>query len=289
MTPVSTRDNDAASGNNGPAGDAALKALIPFSGDLAPEQVRNRMGGPNLNGPPAAIWRKTTIQHSNADGSYCLYACERTGEAMWVPVGDYFVADRPQGGQRAGTIMDHLVNQRQAAVRPEGYGVHHVGRTFYGENGNIRGPRNNRANMVGGAQRGGATRSHRFNPLVRQEPAVAGTGSRSTVARRERREKERDARQPPQPPVTSATTTRTRTSSAVVGDIRQGDGDGNHGYGITAPQQVGIGSTSSTSIRHRPIPTSIIITNSNQQTDGVVSNQINNLDLSDSEEEEEQS
>jgi hypothetical protein len=70
-------------------GDAAgLPALIPFSGAISPSQVRQQMVGPILNGPSAAIWRRTTISYTSADGSFCLYACERTDQAMWVPSGE---------------------------------------------------------------------------------------------------------------------------------------------------------------------------------------------------------
>lgn len=82
--------------NEGAAGDVAdLPALIPFSGAISPSEVRQQMVGPILNSTPMAIWRKTTILHSTPDGTFCLYARERTGQAMWVPSGEYFVADRP--------------------------------------------------------------------------------------------------------------------------------------------------------------------------------------------------
>lgn len=62
--------------------DGALKALIPFSGSLSPESVRDRMSCPTLNGPSGAVWRRTTIRHVTSARAFCLYACERTGEAM---------------------------------------------------------------------------------------------------------------------------------------------------------------------------------------------------------------
>ena len=206
------------SGNDGGVGDVAgLPALIPFSGTISPTQVRSRMGGPNLNGPPATIWRRTTIQHSNADGSYCLYACERTGEAMWVPNGEYFVADRPRGAQPSGTVMDYLLSPSRQTMGPEGYGFHHARRNVSDENGNIRGPRNHHANMIARTERAEPTRLHRFNPLARPEPAAAGTGSRRTVARRERRDQLRELhRLPPPPP--PATTSASSTSTVVGGN-----------------------------------------------------------------------
>jgi len=221
MASISNRDDSASSGNDRRVGDVALHALIPFSGAFSPENVRTRMAGPSFNGRPGAIWRKTTIQHSNAEGSYCLYACERTGEAMWVPNGEYFVADQLQGAQPLGTVMDYLLSQRLQTVRPGGYGFHHAGRTVSGENGNIRRPRNNHVSLVERPGRTEATRLHRFNPLARQEPAVAGTGSKKTVARRERREKAREANQHPTPPPTPTVTTTTTAPSKPPSTPRQ--------------------------------------------------------------------
>ncbi len=172
---------------DGRTGDGILRALIPFAGTFTPEHVRAWMAGPRLMGPPSTIWRRATIQNSNVDGAFCLYVCERTGEAIWVPCGEYFVANRPRGAQPLGTLMDYLFSQRTRAVGPEGYGIHHTGRTSSGENGNIRRPRGNHASMVVRPERAGSIRQHRFNPLVPPEPAAAGTGSRRTVARRERR------------------------------------------------------------------------------------------------------
>lgn len=95
MAPISNRDPSGLSGVDRGVGDAAVPALIPFSGAFSPEQVKTRMVGLSFNGPPGTIWRKTTFEHSNADGSYRLYVCEGTREAILVPNGEYFVADRP--------------------------------------------------------------------------------------------------------------------------------------------------------------------------------------------------
>ncbi len=188
MAPISDRHHDSTASNDGGEGEAALKALIQFPGTYTPAQVRERMVGPILNAPPAAIWRRTTISHSNPDGCFSLYACERTGEAMWVPTGEYFVANRARGAQPSGTIMDYLFSQRTQSVAPEGYGIHHADNAVFGENGNIRRPKNNHASMMGRSYRADAARLHRFNSLARQEPAVAGTGSKKMAARRARRE-----------------------------------------------------------------------------------------------------
>lgn len=274
MAPISNRDVSSTAGNDGDVGDAALQALIPFSGALSPEQVQRLMVGPNLNGPPAAIWRRTTIEHSNADGSFCLYACERTGEAMWVPGGEYFVADRPRGAQPAGTLMDYLFSQRRQAVRPEGYGIHHTDQMRSGENGNFRGPRNHHVSMVSRGERVGANRLHRFNPLARQEPAVAGTGNKRTVARRERRERQRGFNQTPLPPPPS--TTSTSSTSTVVGGHSQGRTSATEGNEIPT-----------TVTPPRRIAASITIYNSNSEIsgrpDGAETPQMATLNLSDDE------
>src|SRR5205085_2329321 len=136
-------------------------------------------------------------------------ACERTGHAMWVPFGEYFVADRPRGAQPRGTVMDYLVAQGRQAGRPEGYGVHHVGQVNPSENRNIQGPRRHLANMV----RTAAVRP-RFNPMARPEPSAAGMGSRRTHARRERREGLREAQHSQAtPPAAAATNTTTATAA----------------------------------------------------------------------------
>ena len=193
--------------NEGEGGDAAsLSALIPFSGAFSPEQVRSQMANPNLSGQPTTIWRRTTIRHANADGSYCLYACERIRQAMWVPDGEYFVADRSRGAQLAGTVMDYVLSQGRQAFRPESCGMHSTDRTSSGENENIRQPRNNRASRVDRAERVWPTRLHRFNPLVRSKPAAAGMESSRTVARRERRKRVRAVQNPLPPPTTTRST-----------------------------------------------------------------------------------
>ena len=226
MTPITYRRNAVTSGNEGVVGDVALQALIPFPGAFTPQQVRSRMVGPNLNGPPVAIWRRTTISNSNGDRAYCLYACERTGEAMWVPTGEYFVADRPRGAQPVGTVMDYLLSQRQQTAGPGGYGIHHAGRTLPGENGNIHRPRNNHASMVGSSRRNGHTRLHRLSHPARQEPAEAGSGSRRTVTRRDRRDRVREEHHPlpPPPPVTTGATST--STSTVAGGNGQDSGHG---------------------------------------------------------------
>jgi len=89
--------------------DGTFAALIPFSGALTPEYVKERMVGPTLEGPPGAVWRRTNITHTNMDESFILYASERTGQAMWIPCGDHFMANRPHSDQPpATTIMDCL-------------------------------------------------------------------------------------------------------------------------------------------------------------------------------------
>ncbi|CAF1328116.1 unnamed protein product [Adineta ricciae] len=189
-----------------------FRALVSFSGGYSPEQVRGGLSGPHLGGHPSIIWRKTTIYHSNQDGSYCLYACERSGAAMWVPVGDLFVANRPLGSQASGSLMDYILSdRRRQTVGPTGYGFHSTGRTTSGENGNIRRPLGTHASVM---RREPATRLHRHNPLVRPEPVAAGAGSRRTVARRERRERLR-AHHPEAPPPPPTTTTTTTTSAVV--------------------------------------------------------------------------
>lgn len=161
-------------------------ALIPFSGDLSPVYVRERMVGPILHGPSAAIWRKTSFSHTGADGSFTLFACESTRQAMWVPSGDFFVTDRPQGHQPSGTIMDYLFNQERQGNRAEGYGIHGPGQVFASEGGNIRRPGRPVPGPVVGLGRGMATRPPpRFNPMARPE----SSGTRRTVSRRERRER----------------------------------------------------------------------------------------------------
>ncbi len=209
MTPISNRDNSSISGNDGGADDPALKALIPFSGAYSPHQIRSRMAGPSLNGPTGAIWTRTTIQYSNADGSFCLYACERTGEAMWVPSGEYFAADRSRGAQSRGTVMDYLVSQRQRAQRPAGYGIHHVKPLTPSNNWIRQGPKRYAAKMMVRTSLQAASGSC-FNPIARSEPSNVGAASRRTVARRERREKGRAQYVPLS---SSQTNTATATSS----------------------------------------------------------------------------
>jgi hypothetical protein len=210
----------------GRTGNVAFQALTAFAGTFTPQQVRVRMTGPHLMGSPSTIWRRTTIQHSNADGFYCLYACERTGQAIWVPCVDFFVTNRPRGTQHTGTVMDYLFSQRTRAVVPEGYGIHSTGRTASGENGNILRPRGNHGSIVGRPERGGPTRLHRFNPLVRPEPAAAGAGRRRKVVRRERRLRERGLDNPPPPPPTIATNINAATTSTVRGDVNSNNEGG---------------------------------------------------------------
>ncbi len=50
--------------------------------------------------------------------------------------------------------------------------------------------------MVGRPERGRSTRLHRFNPLVRPEPAAAETESTRTIARWERRVRARGLQTP---------------------------------------------------------------------------------------------
>ena len=111
----------------------------------------------------------------------CFYVCERTGEAIWVPWGKYFVVNRTRGAQPTGTVMGYLFSQRTRVVGPESYGFHHTGRTTSGKGENIRRPIGNHASMVGRPERGRSTRVHGFNPLVRSEIAAAVTGSTRTI------------------------------------------------------------------------------------------------------------
>ncbi|CAF1449716.1 unnamed protein product [Adineta ricciae] len=84
MTPTFDVQNSAVSGDDGVARDAAFQALSPFSGAFSPTQVREQMVGPILNGPPTSIWRRTTISHSNVDGSFCfpMARCEPSAAGM---------------------------------------------------------------------------------------------------------------------------------------------------------------------------------------------------------------
>ncbi|UJR18850.1 hypothetical protein I4U23_021978 [Adineta vaga] len=220
MTPTSNAQNSAVSGDDGVARDVAFQALSPFSGAFSPTEVREQLVGPILNGPPTSIWRRTTISHSNADGSFCLYACERTGEAMWVPSGEHFVADRSQRGQSTGTVMDYLFSRSGQTTGPRGYGFHHTGRTVSGENRNVHRPRNIHASMVDRSERTGSTRLIRFSPMACHQPSAAGMGTRRTIARRERRENARSSGgtttpQPPVTPSTNSTTTTTVTNNSI--------------------------------------------------------------------------
>lgn len=125
---------------------------------------------------------------------------------MWVPSGDFFVADRAQEAPR-GTIMDFLVPHRHSNRGPIGYG--------FNRNGSINLPasRNTQRQVV---HRSGPIRNHgrslaerpvnRHDPISRPEPHPAGTGSRRTVARRERREKLRQVNR-----AATATTTTVAT------------------------------------------------------------------------------
>lgn len=189
----SSADRSTARRNDSEVGDGALQALIPFSGAFTPTEVRERMVGPIFDGPATAIWRKTTITHTNADGFFSLYACERTGKAMWVPSGESFVANRPRGASPAGTVMDYLFSQRQPTRRSESYGINYVSPVRSSQHGKAQGPRAHQSNIAVGVSRGSATRPpHRFNPIARPEPSEPGTGSKQTVSRRERRERLRE-------------------------------------------------------------------------------------------------
>ena len=171
---------------------AGLPALIPFSGAISPTKVWQQMVNPILNSPPMAIWRKTTIAHSTPDGSFCLYACERTGQVMWVPSGDHFVADRPQGVQPRGTVMDYLSFQGHQIGRPSGYGLHRVSQA----------PSSRRylTNIVR-HRSFAATTGPRYSPMAVATPKPAGSGTHRTIARRERRQKCRERFfQPTTPP-----------------------------------------------------------------------------------------
>ena len=120
-----------------------------------------------------------------------------------MPVGDFFVANRPLGSQASGSLMDYILSdRRRQTVGPTGYGFHSTGRTTSGENGNIRRPLGTHANVI---RREAATRLYRHNPLVRSEPVAAGAGSRRTVARRERRERLRAHHPEALPPTTIST------------------------------------------------------------------------------------
>jgi hypothetical protein len=49
-------------------------------------------------------WNLYSRAGSNGDGSLCLYDCERTGEAIWVPYGEYLVTNRPRGTRPSATL-----------------------------------------------------------------------------------------------------------------------------------------------------------------------------------------
>ncbi|CAF1684796.1 unnamed protein product [Adineta ricciae] len=165
-----------------------FRALVPFSGAYSPEQVRGGMSGPRLGGHPSIIWRKTTIYHSNQDGSYCLYA-----RAEW----------RGNVGACWGFLrVKSTTGKRRQTVGPTGYGFHATSRATSGENGNIRRPLGANTSVM---RREPATRLHRHNPLVPSEPAAVGAGTRRTVARRERRERLRAHHPMAQPPTTTST------------------------------------------------------------------------------------
>ena len=186
----------ASNGDEGAVGDVAgLPALIPFSGAISPSEVRQLMVGLNLNGPPMAIWRKTTIAHSTPDGSFSLYACERTGQAMWVPSGEHFVADRPRGVQPRGTVMDYLAFRGNQTGRPSGYGLQRVSQ--------VPSPRRHLTNVVRHRPLAAAT-GPRYSPMA---AAPAGTGTRRTVRRRERRQKCQEEISPQTPPAPATSTT----------------------------------------------------------------------------------
>ena len=160
-----------------------------------------------------AVWRRTTISHVTTAGAFCLYACERTGEAIWIPSGDYFVADRSQETP-TGTIMDYLVHQRRSDTRPTGYGFHRSCSTA-----------NTQAQRFG-VQRPGPMRNHihylasrpynRHDPLARPEPRPAGTGSQRTVSRRVRRDRASGVHQPVPPTPASLTPPPSTTPSTTT-------------------------------------------------------------------------
>ncbi|UJR24361.1 hypothetical protein I4U23_005738 [Adineta vaga] len=215
-TPVRSSDREVS--------DVVFRTLTPFSGTFSPEAVRGGLSGPRVGGPPSTIWRRAAMNHSNSDGFYCRYMCERTGEAMWVPNGEFFVANRPQGVQEGrGSLMDYLLTERRQAVGAIGYGYHHSGRNASSENGNIRRPRSTHTSVM---RRPETTRLHRHNPLVRTEPAVAGAGSMRTVDRRERRERVRELHHPlaPTPPTITPPSTSSAASEVVDNSIEEEDG-----------------------------------------------------------------
>ena len=180
-----TTNSTAIIGNEGVVGDVAgLPALIPFSGAISASEVRQQMVGPILSGPPMAIWRKTTIVNSTPDGAFSLYACERTGQAMWVPSGEYFVADKPRGAQPRGTVMDYLSFQRPQTGRPSGYTQHSARQ--------VPQPRRHLTSIVRHRPIAAAT-GPRYNPIGPAPPRPAGSGTRRTITRRERRSNGREA------------------------------------------------------------------------------------------------
>ncbi|CAF1063695.1 unnamed protein product [Adineta steineri] len=168
--------------------DDALIAMIPFSGALSPDTARSLMAGPTLNGPSGAIWRRTSISHSNINGTFCLYACDRTEQGMWIPSGDFFVSDRSQETP-VGSIMDYLIDQQGSDRRSTDYGFHQSSSMNRSTNVHIQRSQVRRSGPVRNRGCLSLSRpSNRPNLLAPPEPRPPGRGSRRSFARRERRE-----------------------------------------------------------------------------------------------------
>ena len=118
------------------------------------------MKDPTLNGPPSAIWRKITVTNFTNEGVFSLFFCERTNSAVWVPTGDFFVADKPKETTRT-SVLDFVTpnNPRQ---------------WFSERNIYIPSKYNSFA---------------RRYPIVQPELKPAGSGSKGTITRRIRHDK----------------------------------------------------------------------------------------------------
>ena len=95
------------SATNG-SSEKQINALVPFETSTSMEDARKWMKGPALNGLPSAIWRKTAITNATEEGVFSLFVCERTNSAMWVPTGDFFVADKPKEVTRT-SVLDFVM------------------------------------------------------------------------------------------------------------------------------------------------------------------------------------
>ena len=165
-----------------------------------------------------ALWRRT-ISHVNIDGAYILYACDQTGEVMWIPSCDFFVANRSQEAPTR-SIMDYLVNQRRTDERPVGYGFHWLRSMNQSVNAHVQ----RRGNCLGSVRTHGCTLAarplRRHDPLAHPESHPSETGSRRMMSRRKRRERLMAARLPQHQTLPSSTNTTTPTDSTAQSILR---------------------------------------------------------------------